>query len=151
MMAVLAIGLAAGLTAPVAIGEPLLSVRAKLTPKLQMLLKTEMTHIAVSASKITRAIATGDHGVVGQEAMDVANGFILKRSLTDQDKKDLKRAAPTAFLQLDAAFHQTAGRLAQAAEKKDSELELFYFSKMLDYCVSCHTTYASDKFSGFIK
>jgi hypothetical protein len=139
------------LTVPVAVAEPAASVRAKLTPKLQNLLKTEMTQIAVSASKIASAIATGHHGAVAQEATDIADGLILKRSLTDQDKKDLKRAAPAAFLKLDATFHQTAKQLAQAAVKKDSELETFDLSKMLGYCVSCHATYASDKFVGFIK
>ena len=110
-----------------------------------------MTQITASTSTKTQAIATGDRRTVEQEATNVANGFILKQPLTVQDKKDLKRAAPVAFLRLDATFHQTAARLAQAAKKNDSELEGFYLSKRLRYCVSCHATYASDKFSGFVK
>jgi len=53
-MAVFTIVFSAGLTASVAVGEPNVSVRAKLTPKLQKLLKTEMMHIAVSTSKIPK-------------------------------------------------------------------------------------------------
>jgi hypothetical protein len=127
-VAALTIGVVAGLTPPMAVGEEISPVQPNLSPKLQGLLKTEMTQIAVSTSKITKAIATGDHRAVEQEAMNIANGFILKRSLTDQDKKDLKRAAPAAFLQLDATFHQTAAKLAQAAIGRDPELEGFYFS-----------------------
>jgi len=151
VMTALAVGIAAGLMPQMAAGETMSPVQPKLTPKLQALLKTEMTQISVSTGSITTAIATGDHRTVEQEATHVANGFILKRSLTAQDKKDLKRAAPTAFLRLDAIFHQTAAKLAQAAMKKDSELEGFYLSKMLGYCVSCHATYATNKFTGFTK
>jgi hypothetical protein len=150
-VAALTIGIAAGLMPPMAVGEAISPVRPNLTPKLQGLLKTEMTQITVSTCKITKAIATGDHQTVEQEATNIANGFILKRSLTDQDKKDLKRAAPAAFLQLDATFHQTAAKLAQAGIGRDSELEGFYFSKMLGYCVMCHSTYATDTFGGFKK
>lgn len=127
------------------------AVGPKLTPKLKRLLKTEMTEITASTQQIAKAIATGDHATVAAEAVKIANGFILKRSLTDKDKKDLKRAAPMPFLKLDAVFHQTAAKLARAAQKKDSELEGFYLSKMLGYCVSCHSTYAANRFGGLVK
>jgi hypothetical protein len=75
----------------------------------------------------------------------------MKRSLTEKDNADLKRAVPPAFLQLDAAFHNTAAKLIAAAKNKDSELEAFYFSKMLEMCVSCHSTYALDRFPALAK
>lgn len=127
------------------------AVGPKLTPKLRQLLKVEMTEIMKSTGEITRAVATGDHATIEKEATAVADGFILKRSLTEQDRKDLKGAVPTAFLKLDTTFHRTAAKLALAAKSRNPELEGFYLSKMLGYCVSCHTSYAANRFDGFKK
>lgn len=151
LAAALAVGIGGGPGAVVALADSAAPVGPKLTPKLMGLLKSEMAQIATSTGVIATAIAIGDHGAVDKEATAVANGFILKRSLTDQDRKDLKRAAPAAFLKLDATFHKTAARLAQSARRKDSELEVFYLSKMLGYCVRCHATYAASRFVGFSK
>jgi hypothetical protein len=41
-----------------------------------------------------------------------------------------------------------AGKLADQAEKKDSELQNFYFSRMLETCTSCHAQFAADRFPG---
>jgi hypothetical protein len=151
LIAALAVGIVGEQVTTIALTDTAAPVGPKLTPKLKQLLKTEMTEITKSTSEITKAITTADHATVEKEAINIAKGFILKRSLTDQDKKDLKRAAPASFLKLDAIFHQTAAKLAQAAKRKDSELEGFYLSKMLGYCFSCHSTYATNKFGGFVK
>lgn len=95
------------------------AVGPKLTSKLMQLLKSEMTQIAASTSAITTALATGDHAAVAKEATRIANGFILKESLTQQDKKDLKIAVPTAFLKLDATFHSSdRGQIGPGREQK---------------------------------
>lgn len=151
LLAALAVGIVGEQGTTIALADTAAPVGPKLTPKLKQLLKTEMTEITMSTSEITKAITTADHATVEKEAINIAKGFILKRLLTDQDKKDLKRAAPASFLKLDAIFHQTAAKLAHAAKRKDSELEGFYLSKMLGYCVSCHSTYVPNKLGGFVK
>jgi hypothetical protein len=78
----------------------------------------------------------------------VHDSFILKQSLTGQDKKDLMSAVPPAFVALDRHFHAVAGKLAHASEAKDSQLQGFYFSEMLRGCVTCHAEFASDRFPG---
>ena len=94
------------------------------------------------------AISAGDHGSAHQLGIAVRNSFILKTSLTEQDKEDLMRAVPPEFVALDRRFHGIAGKLARAAELKDSELQGFYYSKMLEACVACHAQFASDRFPG---
>jgi hypothetical protein len=131
--------------------ETLEPVGPKLTPRLKELLQKEMVEMLESATAITTALVTGDHDSVADNASRIFNGFIMKRSLTEKDKADLKRAVPPAFLQLDAAFHRTAEKLIAAAKSKDSQLEAFYFSKMLEMCMSCHTRYAFDRFPQLAK
>jgi hypothetical protein len=126
-------------------------VGPRLTPKLRDLLQQEMGEMIVSANAITTALVTGDHATVADRAAQIVNGFILKRSLTEQDKTDLENAVPPSFLELDATFHQIAAKLVRAAQERDPELEHFYFSNMLEKCVICHSRYASDKFSGFAR
>lgn len=123
-------------------------VGAKLTPRLKELLADEMRQVAEATGEIALAIAAGDHAGVSQLAAAVRDSFILKQSLTEQDKKDLMSAVPAEFVLLDKHFHSLAGKLAQQAEMQDSELQNYYFSEMLEACVACHRQFATDRFPG---
>ena len=123
-------------------------VGTKLTVRLKELLTTEMQQVAQATGELALAIAAGDHAKVEQLGAAVRDSFILKKSLTAQDKKDLMSAVPPEFVALDRRFHGIAGKLAHAAEMKDSELQGFYFSKMLEACVACHAQFAADRFPG---
>ena len=123
-------------------------VGPKLTDRLRGLLMDEMGQVAQATADLALAIAAGDHARAMQLGAAIRDSFILKRSLTEQDKKDLMGAVPPEFVALDRRFHQMAGKLAHAAEAHDSELQGFYFAKMLDACVACHGHFASDRFPG---
>ena len=131
---------------PAYAGDP---VGPKLTERLKELLATEMAQVGEATSVLAHAIATGDHDTVKDLGVKVRDSFILKQSLTPEDKKDLVAAVPKAFLMLDKRFHGMAGKMAQAAEAKDTELELFYYGQMLEACMQCHAQFASDRFTGF--
>jgi cytochrome c556 len=87
--------------------------------------------------------------LVATQAQQIHDSFILDRALTEQDKKDLMKAASPEFLTLDGAFHLTAQKLANAALQKDYELQRFYYSRLVDSCQTCHSQYATDKFPAF--
>ncbi|RLA32037.1 MAG: hypothetical protein DRR11_09305 [Gammaproteobacteria bacterium] len=123
-------------------------VGPNLTPRLKGLLADEMQQVAAATSDLTLAITAGDHATVHRLASAVRDSFILKQSLTEQDKKDLMSAVPPEFVALDRHFHGLAGKLANQAEKKDSELQNFYFSRMLETCTNCHAQFAADRFPG---
>lgn len=123
-------------------------VGPKLTPRLKDLLANEMQQVAQATADLSLAIAGGDHDAAMKLGIAVRDSFILKKSLTDQDKKDLMSAVPPEFVALDRRFHGLAGKLAHAAEAKDSELQSVYYAKMLESCVACHTHFASDRFPG---
>ena len=126
-------------------------VGPNLTPRLKELIAKEMQQVAEATSDLAVAISAGDHHTVMELGIAVRDSFILKKSLTDQDKKDLMGAVPKEFVALDRDFHGLAGKLAHAAEAKDSELQGFYFAEMLQRCVACHSHFATDKFPGFAK
>jgi len=127
-------------------GDP---VGPKLTNRLKELLATEMAQVGEATSALAIAIASGDHNTVADLGAKVHDSFILKQSLTPQDRKDLVGAVPKAFLMLDKRLHGMAGKMAAAARAKDTELQLFYYGQMLEACAQCHGQYASDRFSGF--
>lgn len=127
-------------------GEP---VGPKLTPRLQDLLSTEMQQVAGATANLALAIAAGDHHTVRHLGLQIRDSFILKQSLTDQDKKDLMGAVPKAFIALDKEFHAMAGKLAHAGEAGDSALQGFYYAEMIERCVACHSHFAADFFVGF--
>ena len=124
------------------------SVGPKLTDRLKDLLTKEMQQVSQATAKLALAIVAGEHASTNELGVAIRDSFILKKSLTKQDKKDLMNAVPPEFVALDRHFHSLAGKLAHAAEMKDSELQGFYFSKLLEACVACHTKFASDRFPG---
>ncbi len=125
-------------------------VGPKLTPRLKALIADEMGQISQATAALGVAIAAGHHGKVRTIGIAVRDSFILKASLTPQDKRDLMNAVPASFLALDQSFHELAGKLAHAGEVRDSELQSFYFSRMLDACVACHRDHAPDRFTGLV-
>ena len=124
-------------------------VGPELTARLKELLTKEMQQVGQATSDLALAISAGDHASVMRLGVAVRDSFILKKSLTAQDKKDLMSAVPPEFIALDRRFHAMAGKLADAAEIMDSELQGFYYSKMLEACISCHAQFAVDRFPGF--
>ena len=123
-------------------------VGPKLTARLKKLITNEMLQVADATGRLSVAISTGDHETVHALGVGVRDSFILKQSLTAQDKKDLVGAVPAEFITLDRHFHALAGKLAHAGEVKDSALQGFYYSKMMETCVACHARFAVDKFPG---
>lgn len=141
----LALSILAGvLTAPSAsAAEP---VTPELTPKLDRLLREEMQAIQEAMHAIHTGLVTGDHATVADQAQAIHDSFILKRELTDADRRDLKKAAPKRFLKLDRKFHTRAAELAEAAQSGSTERELELFQRMTRACVQCHTEFVSDRF-----
>ena len=124
-------------------------VAPKLTPKLQKLFAEEMVAILQASQQIIAALVAGDHAAVAKNAQAIHDSFILDKNLTTPDRHTLETAVPPAFLDLDGAFHLTAAKLAEAARRKDLDLQHYYFSRMLESCQTCHAKYATDKFPAF--
>lgn len=124
-------------------------VAPRLTPKLQKLFAEEMIAVQAASQQILAGLAAGDHASVARQAQAIHDSFILDKKLTAQDRKDLETALPRAFLELDAAFHQLAAKLAEAARRKDMDLQTYYFGRMVESCQICHSQYATDKFPAY--
>jgi hypothetical protein len=71
------------------------------------------------------------------------NGYILKQSITDEQKHELITKLPKSFFESDQKFHEYAGMLEHVAEEKNLELVGFYYSKLTESCVNCHSEYGS--------
>jgi len=136
------------LPAPAQENEP---IWPRLTPKLQGLLQREMVAILDASHHIVDALVMGDSATVSDQARAIERSFIMEQSMTDQDRKDLMAVLPPAFIDLDRLFHQTAAKLAAAAESNDQVQVHASFSKMIETCSACHEKFATDRFPGFAR
>lgn len=107
-------------------------ISPKLTPKLQGLLQQAMLSILDASHQIMDPLVMGDSATVAGQARAIDHSFIMEQAMTDQDRKDLVAALPTAFIDLDRLFHQTASNLATAAESNDRAQVHAYFKKMIE-------------------
>lgn len=123
-------------------------VTPKFTDKLSRLLQQEMRSVQSAMASIHVSMVTGQHEQVATKAQQIHDSFILKQSLTQQDKKDLMSAVPEGFVKLDKDFHRLAAGLAEAAKSKDIQRQYELYNEMTGSCIACHSKYVSDRFDG---
>jgi hypothetical protein len=122
-----------------------------LSPDLRALLAKEMLALQNGMQSIIPAYSSGNWSEIARIAEQMENSYILKQSLTDDQKEELHTSLPGSFIKLDQHFHYLAGMLNHVAKEEKSELVGFYFAKLNEACVSCHSQYAIHKFPAFDK
>lgn len=118
----------------------------KLSPELRSLLKQEMLAIQEGMKDIVPAFISGDLERVSIIAGSISRSFIMKKKITDEQKHELHKVLPVGFIEKDQKFHKYAAMLEHVSQEKHTELVSFYYSKMLESCLGCHSEYAEHKF-----
>ncbi len=116
---------------------------------IKQLLKKEMLAVEKGMQKLISTIAAGDWQQTAMIGKQIQASYLMKQKLNDEQLKHLHHILPEQFVKLDHTFHHYAGMLAHAAEVKNAEVVSFYFYKMNDSCIQCHSSYARSKFTGF--
>jgi len=119
-----------------------------LSPELRSLLSKEMLSLQEGMKSILPAYISGDLDEVAKIASKIKNSYILKQQITDTQRHELKSKLPTSFLQSDQKFHEYAGMLEHVSKDKHIELVGFYYAKLSESCVSCHSQHAIHRFQG---
>ncbi len=120
-----------------------------LTPTLRAALTAEMAGIRADMAEISASLASGEWKKTARGATRIRDSYIMKQKLSRAELEQLERSLPAEFMAMDERFHRQADGLAQAAHAQDHELAVFYYSKMLESCGSCHASYATHSFPGF--
>jgi len=120
-----------------------------LTPELRILLTQEMGAIKKGMEDIISNFISGDFEKVEKTANNIKDSFILKKKLTPSQKKELGTKLPASFVEMDRGFHKDAGMLAEAAKNRNTEVASFYFAKMTNDCMNCHSKFAKSRFPFF--
>ena len=146
MKSIIILTLLAILTPSVSYAENTKGVEA-LPSDLRELLSQEMNALQNGMMSIIPAYVSGNWDEIAITAGKMKNSYILKQSLSESQVKQLHSILPHEFIEQDKNFHYLAGMLEHVATNKKSELINFYYSKMVESCVSCHEAFATHKFS----
>lgn len=122
---------------------------AGLSEELRTAFIAEMVHLEKSLQRVVSGVARADWPAVERAAAEMKGSFILEQQLKPEQRAELHRRLPDAFLAMDREFHEAAGRLAEAARGADAELAAFFTYRLTDACTSCHARYAEHRFPGF--
>lgn len=117
-----------------------------LSSEVRVVLSQEMISLEKAMKAILSSMIAGDYTRIEETAVKIKNSFILKQKLTPVQKEELYTKLPQSFIAQDSAFHNDAAMLEHVANIKNPELTQFYFNKMLNACVSCHQSFAQEKF-----
>ncbi len=120
-----------------------------LSPKHRAALVAEMVGVKEGVAELSGLIAMGEWKAAAQRAEHIRDSYIMKQKLTREELEELERVLPADFVEKDSQFHLHADGLAHAALKHNYELEVFYFSKMMEGCGACHARYATDVLKGY--
>lgn len=126
--------------------EPHAAPALAISPELTELLREEMRGISGGVQTLVTAIATGDWKTIADTSAQIRASYIMEQKLTAAQKQELETALPEVFKIMDANFHREAANLGHAAEARDAELTSFYFYRMVESCVACHSAYAVTRF-----
>jgi cytochrome c556 len=116
-----------------------------LSPDLTRLLQQEMQAIQQGMQSLLPALVSGNWQVVTETATHIQHSYIMKQQLTAAHLQELQQLPP-AFRDLDQSFHGAAGRLAQAAQQQDAQVAGFWFYRLTDGCIACHSRFAANRF-----
>jgi len=122
----------------------------QLPTDIKQLLTQEMQQIQKGMMSLVPAIASGKWDEVAATAKKIEGSYIMKQKLTKEQMQHLHKSLPRAFVHLDYNFHRLAGMLAHVAEEQKTELVNFYFYKLTEACVQCHSHYAQQRFPAFV-
>lgn len=117
-----------------------------LSNEVRGLLAQEMQFIDKAMKEMFSAYISGDWETIAKLSKQVEESFILKQKLTKHQKHELHEKLPKKFLMLDQQFHYYAGMLSHVAENEKTELVGFYYSKMQESCLGCHSQFATERF-----
>lgn len=117
-----------------------------LSAELTHLLQQEMQSIQQGMQSLIPAIVSGNWEAVAETGNKIQHSYIMKQQLTGEQRQELQLSLPQGFGELDQSFHHSAGMLAHAASMKNADVVNFYFYKLIDTCVACHTRFAVNRF-----
>ncbi len=120
-----------------------------LSTKHRAALTAEMLGVKAGVAELSGSIAMAEWKATAQQAERIRDSYIMKQKLTSSELAELEHALPADFVDKDGEFHRHADGLAHAAEAHNYELEVFYFSKIMEGCGACNTRYATHVFKGF--
>lgn len=121
----------------------------QLSPEIRQLLKSEMQQIRSGMETLVFAMASADWQQLETTAANIQQGYIMKQTLSAEQKHQLHQGLPQTFKALDQRFHYYAGMLSHVARERDMELANFFIYKMNESCSACHAQYATTRFPGF--
>ena len=113
------------------------------------LLRQEMQEVKSGMEALVYAAASGDWHEMEVIGNKIRDGYIMKQELTGEQRKELDRALPDEFKQLDQKFHHYAEMLGKAAKERDIDLVNYAVYKMSESCSACHAQFAAHRFTDF--
>lgn len=122
----------------------------RLSVDLRGLLIQEMNALQAGMMSIIPAYISGNWDDIATTAGKMKNSYILDQQLTEDQRKELESVLPAEFIEKDEDFHYLAGMLEHVAQNKKPELINFYFSRMNEACMSCHTAFAGHRFPALV-
>ena len=120
-----------------------------LSGETRALLAEEMGHIEAGMKEVFSHMVKGEYDEVAKIAGDIQESFIFKKKLNDAQRAELKANLSKEFIALDRSFHETAGKMAEAAEFSDKEGIVSAYYEMSKKCVACHSQFATHRFTAF--
>jgi len=146
----LAAGLAVAWSSTAPSRENAVTVTEALSPATRALIIREMQAVAEAMGRIHKALVTGDHATVTNNARAIHDSFVLNQELTPDQRSEISNRLPADFVAADRSFHALAGNLVQAGEGGDPTLERLWFEEMTRACQACHARFASGRFPGLV-
>ncbi len=123
----------------------------ELSKELKAALSKEMVDLEKNMTSLVGEIASGNWDAIAGIAEKISESYVMKQALTKEQMDELHHKLSEGFQQMDLQFHQYAKMLAHVAKEGSNDLVTFYFYKLAEGCMKCHSEYAKERFPNFMK
>ena len=120
----------------------------QMSPELRQLFQAEMRELLAGTRTIAESLPVANWEGIATSAAAMRDSYVLEKKLTKAQEAELAKL-PEQFRLMDQALHLRAEKLVAAAKARDTEAVSFQLSRLLDTCVSCHSSYATSQFPNF--
>jgi len=102
-------------------------------------LRSQMFEIQVRMERLLDSISRGQWEKIKLEAHEMQNNYMFKGKLTNGPDA---KTAPKDFVKMESDFHQAAADLLKSADKRNANLMLNNYNRLVGTCLRCHAAYA---------
>ncbi len=117
--------------------------------KLKRVLASEMKVLQQHMNSLAASVPAGRFTEIAATSEEIGKRDILEKRLSDKERTELNNILPSEYKIFEHELFRAAEMLNKASENNNPQFVSFFYSKLNESCIMCHSIYAKERFPDF--